>query len=122
MKNDLYLDTCALKEALMNDPRIIRLNDLEKKMNEDDSVMALAYQKDVASSRYSDILSIYCKEEAPEVKKAREELIEAKTTLYEHPLVREYLDVYQSVRSIYQRINNIIISLIDPDMCPKEGD
>ncbi|MDD4103604.1 MAG: YlbF family regulator [Erysipelotrichaceae bacterium] len=122
MKNDLYLDTCALKEALMNDPRIIRLNDLEKKMNEDDSVMALAYQKDVASSRYSDILSIYCKEEAPEVKKAREELIEAKTTLYEHPLVREYLDVYQSVRSIYQRINNNIISLIDPDMCPKEGD
>jgi len=122
MKNDLYLDTCALKEALMNDPRIIRLNDLEKKMNEDDSVMALAYQKDIASSRYSDILSIYCKEEAPEVKKAREELIEAKTTLYEHPLVREYLDVYQSVRSIYQRINNNIISLIDPDMCPKEGD
>lgn len=122
MKNDLYLDTCALKEALMNDPRIIRLNDLEKKMNEDDSVMALAYQKDVASSRYSDILSIYCKEEAPEVKKAREELIEAKTTLYEHPLVREYLDVYQSVRSIYQRINNNIISLIDLDMCPKEGD
>jgi cell fate (sporulation/competence/biofilm development) regulator YlbF (YheA/YmcA/DUF963 family) len=122
MKNDLYLDTCALKEALMNDPRIIRLNDLEKKMNEDDSVMALAYQKDVASSRYSDILSIYCKEDAPEVKKAREELIEAKTTLYEHPLVREYLDVYQSVRSIYQRINNNIISLIDPDMCPKEGD
>ncbi|HOZ02513.1 MAG TPA: YlbF family regulator [Bacilli bacterium] len=120
MKKEIYLDSYSLKEALANDPRIILLNELEKKMNNDDSVMALAYQKDIASSRYGDMLTIYSNEEVDEVKNARDELIKAKSLLYMHPLVKEYLDAFQAVRSIYQNINKNIFALMDTDMCPQE--
>jgi len=120
MKKEIYLDVYNLKEALANDSRIIHLNELEKKMNNDDSVMALAYQKDIASSRYGDMLTIYSNEEVDEVKNARDELIKAKSLLYMHPLVKEYLDAFQAVRSIYQNINKNIFALMDTDMCPQE--
>ena len=120
MKKEIYLDSYNLKEALANDSRIIHLNDVEKKMNNDDSVMALAYQKDIASSRYGDMLTIYSNEEVDEVKNARDELIKAKSLLYMHPLVKEYLDAFQAVRSIYQNINKNIFALMDTDMCPQE--
>lgn len=122
MKKEIYVDVYNLKEALTNDPRIIHLNELEKKMNDDDSVMALAYQKDVASSRYGDMLTIYSNQEVDEVKNAREALIKAKSLLYTHPLVREYLDAFQAVRAIYQDINRKIFALMDADMCPQEED
>ncbi len=120
MKKEIYLDVYNLKEALANDSRIIHLNELEKKMNNDDSVMALAYQKDIASSRYGDMLTIYSNEEVDEVKNARDELIKAKSLLYMHPLVKEYLDAFQAVRSIYQNINKNIFALMDTDLCPQE--
>lgn len=120
MKKEIYLDSYNLKEALANDSRIIHLNDVEKKMNNDDSIMALAYQKDIASSRYGDMLTIFSNEEVDEVKNAREELIKAKSLLYMHPLVKEYLDAFQAVRSIYQNINKNIFALMDADMCPQE--
>lgn len=120
MKKEIYLDVYNLKEALANDSRIIHLNELEKKMNNDDSVMALAYQKDIASSRYGDMLTIFSNEEVDEVKNARDKLIKAKSLLYMHPLVKEYLDAFQAVRSIYQNINKNIFALMDTDMCPQE--
>ncbi len=122
MKKEIYLDVYNLKEALANDSRIIHLNELEKKMNNDDSVMALAYQKDIASSRYGDMFTIYSNEEVDEVKNARDELIKAKSLLYMHPLVREYLEAFQKVRTIYQDINKNIFALMDTDMCPQEED
>ena len=48
--DDIYSLSYELKDLLTNDPRTIRLNELEKKMNESEEVMALAYQKDVAVS------------------------------------------------------------------------
>ncbi len=122
MKKEIYIDVYNLKEALAKDPRIIRLNELERKMNNDDSVMALAYQKDIASSRYGDMLTIYSNDEVDEVKKARDELIKAKSLLYMHPTVKEYLEAFQAVRTIYQDINKNIFALMDTDMCPQEED
>jgi cell fate (sporulation/competence/biofilm development) regulator YlbF (YheA/YmcA/DUF963 family) len=122
MKKEIYIDVYNLKEALAKDPRIIRLNELERKMNNDDSVMALAYQKDIASSRYGDMLTIYSNDEVDEVKKARDELIKAKSLLYMHPTVKEYLEAFQAVRTIYQDINKKIFAIMDTDMCPQEED
>ncbi|HPS19207.1 MAG TPA: YlbF family regulator [Bacilli bacterium] len=120
MKNEIYSQTYALKEALSADPRIILLNETEKRMNDDSLVMALAYKKDVASSRYSEMLSIYHSEDAEEVKKARNELVKAKSQLYDNSIVKEYLNAYQIVRLMYQNINEKIFSFIEPHMCPKE--
>ena len=75
MSQDIYSLAFALKELLNDDPRLIRLNELEKKMNESEEVMALSYQKDVAVSRYSDALNHYL-EDSKEVKEAQSALHE----------------------------------------------
>ena len=55
--DDIYSLSYELKDLLTNDSRIILLNELEKKMNDSEEVMALSYQKDVAVSEYSDALN-----------------------------------------------------------------
>ena len=42
--DDIYSLSYELKDLLSNDPRIIRLNELEKRMNENEEVMALSYK------------------------------------------------------------------------------
>ena len=93
MDKDIYTKAENLKELLEKDPRIIKLNELEKKMNDDEEVMALAYKKDMAAVNYSDVLNHFS-EESPEAHKALKELHEAKLNLDNHPLVREYLKAY----------------------------
>ena len=109
MSQDIYSLAFALKELLNDDPRLIRLNELEKKMNESEEVMALSYQKDVAVSRYSDALNHYL-EDSKEVKEAQSALHEKKLALDEHPLVREYLKAYSEVRDLYFLLNDILFS------------
>ena len=53
MSKDIYNLAYELKELLDNDERIKKLNSLETKMNNDDAVIALAYQKDMACLSYS---------------------------------------------------------------------
>ena len=57
MTKDIYEAAYELKDLLAQDERIIRLNELEQKMANDNEVIALAYQKDVAVSNYSDTLN-----------------------------------------------------------------
>ena len=49
MPNDIYTKTSDLKEKLNGDPRVVLLNKLEKEMNDNEEVMALAYKKDMAA-------------------------------------------------------------------------
>ena len=47
--NDSLIDSLnKLKTAIENDPRVLKLNELNKKINENEEVMKLAYQKDMA--------------------------------------------------------------------------
>lgn len=107
--NDIYSLSYELKDLLDNDERIILLDNLEKKMNENEEVMALAYQKDLAISQYSDTLNHYAKD-SEEVKKAHHELFLKKEALDKHPLVREYLAAYSEVRDLYYQINDILFN------------
>ena len=113
--DDIYSLSYELKDLLTNDPRIIRLNELEKKMNEDEEVMALAYQKDLAVSSYSDALNHFAKD-SEEVKKAQHDLHLKKEALDNHPLVREYLKAYSEVRDLYLNINDILFSNLNLNM------
>lgn len=112
---DIYSLSYELKDLLTNDPRIIRLNELEKKMNEDEEVMALAYQKDLAVSSYSDALNHFAKD-SEEVKKAQHDLHLKKEALDNHPLVREYLKAYSEVRDLCLSINDILFSNLNLNM------
>ena len=109
MEEYLYLKAKKLKESLNNDQRIIRLNELEKKMDENEEVMALAYQKDLAVSAYSDALNHFSND-SEEAKKSQHELHLKKEALDNHPLVREYLKAYAQVRDLYFQINDILFS------------
>lgn len=119
MEKDIYLKAENLKELLNKDPRIIKLNELEKKMNEDEEVMSLAYKKDMASVNYSDVLNHFS-EESKETQKALKELHEAKLNLDNHPLVKEYMKAYKEVRELYEEINKILFANFTSNLCPKE--
>lgn len=118
--NETILDkTYSLKETLKNDERIIKLNELEKKMNESEEVMALAYAKDVACDNYSEMSRLF-KDDSEEVKEARKRLSLAKEKLDSHPLVKEYVAQYQVVRELYSETNKILFSSFSPSLCTKE--
>ncbi len=107
MIKDIYETAYELKDLLSQDERIIRLNELEQKMNSDNEVIALAYQKDLAVSNYSDTLNHFS-EGSEEAKMAQRNLHEKKLALDTHPLVREYLDAYKEVRDLYIQMNALL--------------
>ena len=113
--NDIYSLSYELKELLANDERVILLNKLEKEMNQNEEVMALAYQKDVAVSNYNDALSHFASD-SEEVKKAQHELHLKKEALDNHPLVRQYLDAYSQVRDLYFELNDILFSNLNTNL------
>lgn len=113
--DDIYSLSYELKDLLTNDPRIIRLNELEKKMNASEEVMALAYQKDVSATEYSDALNHFAKD-SEEVKKAQHNLHTKKEALDNHPLVRDYLKAYSEVRDLYFELNDILFSRLNLNM------
>ena len=107
MSKDIYQIAYELKDSLSQDERVKRLNSLEERMNNDSEVIALAYQKDLAVSNYSDALNHFA-DDSKEVIKARKELHEKKLALDTHPLVKEYLDAYKKVRDLYIQINALL--------------
>ena len=119
MTSELLSLTYQLKELLENDSRVLLLNEAEKKMNESDEVMSLAYKKDMALDKYNEMLKYYS-DDSEEVRKARQELSSAKKNLEEHILVRDYLTKYQEVRMLYEKINNELFSYLNSNMCPSK--
>lgn len=115
MNNDIYSIAFELKQLLEDDSRLNLLNDLELKMNENEEVVALAYQKDKASMEYGDALNHFREDDDITIK-ARQQLYRSKKTLDEHPLVREYLKAYSQVRDLYLEINNILFGDLNMHM------
>lgn len=101
-------DKCnELKETIKNDPRILLLEEIDKKMSNDREVMSLAYKKDVALDEYNDTLNHFGENNEITIK-ARQKLYEAKRELDLHPLVKEYNKAYSEVRLLYKEINDIL--------------
>ena len=109
MVSNIYLLAGELKDLLDNDERIIRLNKLEKELNNNEEVMALSYQKDLAVSSYSDALNHFAND-SKEIKQYQHELFLKKEALDNHPLVKEYLKAYSEVRDLYFQINEILFN------------
>ena len=119
MEQSIYLQAEQLKEELSNDSRVVLLSKLEQEMNLNEEVMALAYKKDMAAVKYSDILNHFS-EDSEEAQKALKELHQAKLDLDSHPLVKEYLKAFKDVRELYDEINNILFGNFSPNLCPKK--
>ena len=112
---DIYSLSYELKELLANDERVILLDKLEKEMDNNEEVMALAYQKDMALSKYNDALNHFASD-SEEVKKAQHELHLKKEALDNHPLVRDYLNAYSKVRDLYFELNDILFSNLNSNL------
>lgn len=108
--------TEELKAAMDNDPRFLRLKEIEERMNNDESVMKLAYQKDMKNDRYNDLLKIY-DENHPLVKQAQKELYEANQELNNHMLVKSYMAAYLEVKMVLHQVNNILFSDFKGEGC-----
>ena len=117
MNEELLELTNKLKIAIEKDERIISLNEIEKKMNDNEEVMALSYRKDVSLDEYNEACRHFSDESEPVVK-ARQKLANAKKELESHPLVREYLSAYQKVRILYEHINETLFSYLNKNLCP----
>ncbi len=109
MVSNIYLLAGELKDLLDNDERLIRLNKLENELNNNEEVMALSYQKDLAVSAYSDALNHFANN-SEEIKKYQHELFLKKEALDNHPLVKSYLKAYSEVRDLYFQINEILFN------------
>ena len=109
MVSNIYLLAGELKDLLDNDERIIRLNKLENELNNNEEVMALSYQKDLAVSSYSDALNHFANN-SEEMKKYQHDLFLKKEALDNHPLVKEYLKAYSEVRDLYYQVNEILFN------------
>ena len=109
MVSNIYLLAGELKDLLDNDERIIRLNKLENELNNNEEVMALSYQKDLAVFAYSDALNHFAND-SKEIKQYQHELFLKKEALDNHPLVKEYLKAYSEVRDLYFQINEILFN------------
>ncbi len=107
-----------LKKEIDNDPRVILLNNLETKLNNDEEVMTLSYQKDRAVDHYEDMTRLF-KSDSKEAISATKELSLAKEKLMNHPLVKEYLSAYKEVKDLYEEINRLIFYPFMPKLCDK---
>lgn len=105
-----------LKDSLSKDERIIKLNELEERMNNSNEVACLANKKEIASDDYNFALTHFSND-SKEVEVAQKKLYEAKKELDLHPLVKEYMEQYKIVRDYYKEINDIIFSIINKDKC-----
>lgn len=105
-----------LKDSLSKDPKIVKLEEIEDKMNNSLEVVRLASKKEAATDDYNFALSHF-PNDSKEVLDAQTKLSNAKKELETNPLVKEYMEQYKIVRQFYNEINDILFSIINKDKC-----
>ena len=116
MDSKIYDLAKTLNEEINNDPRVIKLNELEKALNDSYDVYVLSNKKDEALEEYSRLKDIY-PEDSEELKAALLKLKDAKEKLNNFPLVKEYLTQYALVRDLYLEVDNILFSEFRKGKC-----
>ena len=109
MDEKIYFLAKSLNEELNKDPRVAKLNELEKALNDSYDVYVLCNKKDEALEEYSRLKEIYS-EDSEELKASLLKLKDAKEKLSNFPLVKEYLSQYALVRDLYMEVDNILFS------------
>ena len=116
MDSKIYNLAQNLNESINSRPEVIRLNELEKELNESYEVYSLSQEKDNALDKYSRLKEIYGEDDSRTLD-ALKEAKEAKEKLNNFPLVKEYLEQYRLVRDLYLEIDNIFFSDLRKGKC-----
>ena len=78
-----------LKNLIENDENVLKVKELDEKLNKSEEVMKLSYKKDMMIVEYENALKHFG-ENSEEIKQAQRNLYQAKLELDSHPLVKEY--------------------------------
>ena len=116
MDEKIYNLAKSFNEEINNVPRVIKLNELEKALNDSYDVYILSNKKDEALEEYSRLKEIY-PEDSEELKTSLLKLKDAKEKLNNFPLVKEYLAQYALVRDLYLEVDNILFSEFRKGKC-----
>lgn len=108
LANELYV----LKRLIDSDQRVLALNRIEDKLENNREVQSRAYEKDMRAISYEDALKYYA-DDSPETEEAQKELYFAKKRMDELPISREYYAAYKEVRTLYEFINRTLFSDIN---------
>jgi len=119
MLMNIYELSYKLKQELENEPCFQELLLLEKQMENDDEVVKLTYQKDMALLYYNDALKVFDKN-SEEIRPFLQRLSEAKNNLNSHKIVKLYLTKYKEVRELTNEINNILFSDLSSKICEEK--
>lgn len=96
MNKTIYEEIIELSDELNNREEVRLLKEIEKKMEEDEEVVRLSLVKSTYESEYSDLLN-YFSPTSKEAKESLKKLYEAKLALDNHPLVKEYYELFRKV-------------------------
>ena len=107
VEKELSKDLEELREAIKQDPRIQKLDSLEKQLMADPLVISLSKAKEAAENRYQDRLG-FEKPSSETCQRLQKELYLAKKALDENPLVQEYSAAFTTVRDLYMGIDDIL--------------
>ena len=108
MDDRIYILAKQINDELNQNEDVILLNELDKKLNDNFEVYQLSNKKDEALEKYLSNKELYG-EDNEITNKSLQELKNAKESLQNHPLVKEYMEVYSRVRDLYIKIDDILL-------------
>lgn len=106
--NEVLLEAAnSLKEAMDIDPRFLSLKEKEKAALSSLEVQELQKKMEECAKEYQETFSCYPKD-SKEVLSSEKRLYEAKKSLDEHPLVKEYLASFRQVKNLTLEMDDIL--------------
>lgn len=116
MNEKIYSLSKSINEELNNKEEVKLLNKLEKELDDSYEVYVLSNKKDEALEKYISNKDLYG-DDSDITKESLKELKKAKENLNNHPLVKQYLEVYSKVRDLYLQINNTLLDDFKGEHC-----
>lgn len=106
-----------LNEEINNNPKVKRLEELDKAISDSFDVYELSKKKDELLEIYINNKEIYGEDNELTISSLKN-LKDAKEKLQNYPLVKEYLSTYSEVRDIYMKVNEIVLGgLVEEKSC-----
>ncbi|MFA6756023.1 MAG: YlbF family regulator [Bacilli bacterium] len=116
METNLYFALMKLKDSIRNSDEYKSMLDLDKKLNQNEEVMKLAYLKDLKIMDYEDNLKHYSKN-SKEVLTSQKEIKVIMDKINEVEIVKQYNKSYNEINDIYLYINKELFSFFGDKKC-----
>lgn len=99
-----------LKDHLESDERVLKLNELDQALNQNQTLLLLTETYQRSQNNYQSMWESFG-DDSPQLLRARAELHQVKIQVDSHPLVRDYLKAYGQVRELYSKIQLEVFAL-----------